>query len=104
MPNYYYNVTGANARININSADHSVNIQDVAQTELFSSLRETAREGLPPDKLTEVLEAIDALEKSLGTRSALHAYRHLIGTVADHITLLQPFLPALTQLTVGLVS
>jgi len=96
--NNYYNVTGANARINIDSADHSVNIQNVSQAELFNSLREAMQRDIPQDRLAEVLEAIGALENAIGTESSLRAYQRVIGVVADHIALLQPFLPALTQL------
>jgi hypothetical protein len=48
-----------------------------------------------------MLDRLDALKqadaKTIGER-----YREFIGTAADHMTLLTPFLPALTALLVGM--
>jgi hypothetical protein len=41
---------------------------------------------------------LDALEKAKGEKSFLTHYQEFIAVAADHMTLLCPFIPALTQM------
>ena len=51
-----------------------------------------------PARRAEILSKIDDAEKSKGTGGFLRAYQALVGTAADHLLLLTPFMPDLTKL------
>jgi hypothetical protein len=93
-----YNVTGANARLNIGSVDSSTNVVNVAPAELFTQLRRTIEEGvLVEQERNELLARLADLQSTQGTPSYLERYQSFIAAAANHITILAPFLPALTQ-------
>lgn len=93
-----YNVTGANARININSTDSSSNVINIAADELFAKIRETIHAAsMPADRRDEALVAVAEMERTRGTSEYLTWYSKFVSALADHIALLGPFLPALTQ-------
>jgi hypothetical protein len=94
-----YNLTGPNARININSEDRSLNVVDITPENLFSELRKTLRDAVREDaRRQEILYVVDSLEKAKGTPGFVDRYRKFIALAADHMTLLSPFIPALTQM------
>ena len=94
-----YNVTGPNARVNINSTDASVNVVNVETTQLFGELRAAInREIAAGDKRDELLRGVDSMEKAQRTPGFLQRYQGFVAALADHITLFQAFLPALLQL------
>lgn len=96
-----YNVTGPNARINIGSYDASRNINFHAGSadELFSLIRAAISDGLESQEECEkALEAVAEMETALGTPTFVDRYTRFVGVVADHITLVAPFIPALTEL------
>lgn len=93
-----YNVSGPNARVNINSNDSSSNVINIAADELFAKIRETLG-ALPmaADRRDEVLTAVDSMERTRGTPEYLSWYSKFVSGLADHIALMSPFLPALAQ-------
>jgi hypothetical protein len=67
-----YNVTGANARLNIGSVDSSTNVVNVAPAELFTQLRRTIEEGvLVEQERNELLARLADLQSTQGTPSYL---------------------------------
>ena len=99
---HIYNLTGTQARVNIQSDDRSINISSVTNEQLFTEIASAISEHVAnKGQRTEMLDRLDALKqadaKTIGER-----YREFIGTAADHMTLLTPFLPALTALLVGM--
>jgi hypothetical protein len=95
-----YNVTGSNARVNIGSTDASVNIAQVEVSTLFERMRASATE-IPDSALqTSIIATIDRMENKAGGQEFGTAYQQFIATVADHLTVFGPFLPALAQLFV----
>jgi hypothetical protein len=91
-----YNVTGTNARVNVGSVDNSVNI--ASGGDLFADLR-TAVGAISDVRVREKsLEAIGALEKAKGSQSFPDRYKDFIQTLANHVAVIAPFLPALTAL------
>lgn len=99
---HIYNLTGAQARVNIQSEDRSINISSVTNEQLFAGLaREISEHVADKGQRTVMLEKLDALERA-DTKSIGEKYREFIATAADHMTLLTPFLPALTALLVGM--
>lgn len=97
-----YNLVGANSRVNIQSSDSSTNVVNVETKALFTNVRQAVQQsGLDSGALQTVIERVDAMESSAGTKSFAHRYSEFIAAAANHATLitsLTPYLPALTQL------
>ena len=94
-----YHISGHNVRVNTNSTDNSVNIVSVTQEEVFSTLKqevsEKIREG---DELKQILQKLDALRGAQGTKSFGERYTEFISAAANHMTVIAPFISALTEL------
>ena len=98
-PPVVYNVSGPNARVNIHSYDASTNVVDVSPERLFEQIREAVAKGVQaPDRKAEILSAVGEVEAAGDSKARLKAYQRLIAIAADHMTLLGPFIPGLTQL------
>lgn len=95
--NYY--VQGENARVNVNSTDHSVNVVLKSSEEFFGTIRQRIESGIPDgDERREILAALTALQESHGKPSFAQRYTEFIAATADYVTLLTPFIPALTEM------
>jgi hypothetical protein len=93
----HVNVSGQNARVNIGSTDQSTNVAIAGN--LFASIREAISTQIhDPEERATVTRLLDRTEAAKDKASFLSAYQILIAAVADHMTVLSPFLPALTQL------
>lgn len=94
-------VSGANARVNIHSSDHSTNL--AVTGDLFTSIRDALANGIAdPAERARVNHLLADVEAAKDKTGFLSAYQKLIGAVADHMTVFGPFLPALTHLLHGL--
>jgi hypothetical protein len=98
----YYNISGPQARVNVNSEDSSVNVVNTAPAELFAQMRQavSAAADLNSELRTLLCERIDAMGQVNETRSFAKRYADFIAVAADHMQLFEPFLPALAQLLV----
>jgi hypothetical protein len=97
-----YSVSGPNARFNINSVDSSTNIINQAPPELFQALRDAIQTklGTSPDR--EQLSArVNELEQETGRQGFARKYAEFMALAANHMEVLGPFIPALTQLLIG---
>lgn len=94
-----YNVQGENARVNVNSIDHSVNVVTKSKDEFFATLQQRIESGVPEggEKQT-ILNALTALQESHGKPSFPQRYTDFIAVAANHVALLAPFIPALTEM------
>jgi len=97
-PNITYNLLGNNSRININSTDQSSNfIIEGAYKELFENLKNViSTSGL--DTNEKITNSVVMMEKSVGKREFVHAYRDFVSASADHMTILSPFIIPLTDI------
>jgi hypothetical protein len=94
-----YNVNGPNSRINVQSADHSTNIVHTDSFQVFQDMRRTVTAELASGAdRAGLLERIEELEKACGTPGFTNRYQEFIAAAANHMTLLAPFLPALSAL------
>jgi len=98
-----YNVTGANARVNVNSVDSSINVASDANAELFSQMLAAIRESNADSEMRAKLErATTSLQSNVGTANFGEAYRSFMSVLADHMQVLgpivAPYLPALAKL------
>ena len=89
---------GHNARLNVNSTDHSMNAVAMPTDQVFGDLRELTQTIADEQARTDILARIDALENAKGTGGFLAAYQAFMSTASDHITVFGAFLPALAQL------
>ena len=95
-PTVIYNVSGHNARVNVGSADYSINV--TKSEELFPEIKRTIESGLEDAGLKQQLLAKTAeLEKNVGKPSYAKKYSDFIAAAANHMTLLGPWIPALTR-------
>ena len=98
----YYNisVSGENARVNLGSTDNSSNV--VTNSGVFADLI-GAIEGSIQDgsEKTALIEGVRAMESAKGTPDFAAAYSTFVGVAANHITVLAPFLPALSGYLAG---
>lgn len=98
-----YNVSGNNSRVNINSTDNSLNYVNDSSM-LFEDLKK-ALLTIEDDKAKiESIELLKEMEDTKNTPSFLSKYQSFIGILADHMTLIAPFIPALTQLILSWTS
>jgi hypothetical protein len=93
-----YHVSGPNARLNVQSTDQSVNQVVTTSEQVFQTLRESIQSGIPSERQAEVLARLDALEKARNTPSFGVRYTEFIAAAANHMTVIAPFIPALTEL------
>jgi len=96
--NITFNVSGANARVNFGSHDQSRNV--ISGDNVFFELRHKIQEELPDTaERSRLLGLVESMEKNRNDRSAYtSAYQSFIGAAANHMTLIAPFIPAITQL------
>lgn len=97
LPTIIYNLSGDNARVNIGSTDVSINIAN--SEKIFCELKKTIENGVEDNELKEQLLAKTAdLEKSVGNKLGYTTrYSEWIALAANHMTLLGPWIPALTH-------
>ena len=88
-------VSGANARVNIGSTDHSTN--SVHDSSVFADLRSAITNNVTDDEQQrQLMAAIEQMEAKRGGPDFVGAYQKFIGLAADHIGVIGPLLPALT--------
>jgi hypothetical protein len=93
-----YNLNGPHARVNNNSIDASVNTSFASSQQLFAEIRD-ALTSLEDVKQRAQLNAhIDEMEATQGTPGFLARYQAFVQGAANHVTVIGPFLPALSQL------
>lgn len=95
--NYTITVSGTNSRVNINSSDNSTNTSLTG--DIFNDLRRAVECGVPDASTRKaIIKNIDEAEKMNGRDGFLQAYQAIISSAANHMTIVSPFLPALTKL------
>jgi hypothetical protein len=74
-------------------------VSSVTEHQLFSHLRDDLSKGVPDvEELERILRKVDELEGAKHTGNYLSKYQEFMNVVAAHITIVAPFIPALTQL------
>jgi hypothetical protein len=94
-----YNLHGANSRVNVHSIDSSTNVVDATPDVVFERLRAALREAVAEEtSRQELLKAVAKLEANQGGQGFVGAYKEFITLAAAHMSVLSPFIPALTQM------
>jgi hypothetical protein len=90
---------GAQARVNLNSTDYSNNVLTINEQKVFSELREALQHGVSDqNELKTILARLEDFESSVHHSSALEKFQSFINNSASYMTLLAPFIPALTAM------
>lgn len=93
-----YNITGANARVNVNSRDSSTNVVNTGPDELFRILLTRVEAIQDHVQQERVRGAVEAMQRSQGSAGFTESYQQFMSVIADHLQVYGPFLPALAQL------
>jgi hypothetical protein len=90
-------MTGGQSRTNVNSTDNSTNT--ITTENVFQQLTQAieSKIGNHNDRET-ILGIVKEMEKTKGTADYTAWFQQFMGHAADYVTVLSPFLPALTQL------
>jgi hypothetical protein len=96
--NFMFHVSGANARVNVNSHDQSHNV--AIGDSVFAELKNKIKSDVSDDEdRSRLLTAIESMQERVNDRPAFAtAYQKFIASAANHMTLIAPFLPAITNL------
>lgn len=101
--NHTINVSGSNARVNVNSTDSSTNT--VNQGISFAELRKAIEVGVADGvERAAILESLAGLESATDKESGLKRYQAFITSAHHHMALLGPYLPALGHWVHGLMG
>ena len=93
-----YMASGPNAKVNVNSNDHSTNVVCTDNAELFRQLREVLA-SVPDEAKRKAMEPIVRdMEQAAGKPTFTQHYMQFISLAADHVGLFSALLPALTAL------
>lgn len=94
-----YNVSGPNARVNINSSDHSTNAVALGDAQVFTNLRKAfADSSLAEDDRAKPLAGVEAMEQARSSPSFAAQYNDFIMQAGAYMSIVGPFLPALSAL------
>lgn len=94
-----YHVYGHSPRWNTNSTDNSINVVSISQEEIFAALKQEIVEKIQDgEERSDILQRLDALAKAQGTSSFADRYSDFIITAANYMTIIGPFIPALSEL------
>ena len=97
-----YSVSGPNARLNINSHDHSTNTVALAEAPIFADLRRVvADSSVAEGERAKLLAGIEAMEKTHSTPGFVERYTAFVALAANHMSIIGPFIPVLSALLTG---
>ncbi len=91
--------TGDNARLNVNSVDNSSNTVIKNSAEVFAQLTSAIQQGIQDAaERDRVLAAISAMEAEAGKPTFKQRYNDFLATCGRYMTVIGPFVPALTDI------
>lgn len=94
-----YHVQGNNNRWLNNSEDHSVNVVTQSSDQIFANLRHKIETGITVgDEQKDIVEKLTALDKAQDSPTFKQRYTEFIASAANHMELVAPFIPALTEM------
>lgn len=97
VTNITNNVNGSSARVNIGSTDNSVNV--IGNVGVFDELRTALSEGVADERLRDdLMNAATDLQNAMEAPEYANRYARFIELAANHMTLIAPFIPPLSQL------
>ena len=86
-------ISGNNSKVNINSIDNSINLFQIPFDEIYEKLNEIEDETVR----NESVKCLKELEESNDSETYKNKYVKFISALSDHVAIIAPFLPLLTQ-------
>jgi len=93
-----YHLNAANSRVNISSTDNSYNIVNTTNEAVFAELKAVLMRVENVVEREQLVTAIDEMQTSHVSGGFREKYQAFIEKGANHMTLIGPFIPALTKL------
>lgn len=92
-----YNLSGNNSRLYQGSIDNSTNnVQADSSDQLFNDLINAVSQSITDN--TELLAIISEMKGNQNNSKFISSYQKFMTSAADHMTVITPFLPALSRL------
>lgn len=91
-----YNINGNNAKVNINSLDQSTNNVTITPQEVFTQLENTIKTQIEDNQI--ILEMLEEMKQHQGKSTFTEKYQKFIANTANYMSIISPFIPALTQM------
>ena len=86
-------------RVNLNSVDSSSNVVSIQANEVFQQTRHLLETGVADsEERTILLQSVREMEAAHGTQDFITKYKDFMGLAANHMTVLNPVISALTAL------
>ncbi len=87
-----------NGKVNINSTDNSTNI-NIDSSSIFDGLTNAISNAPIEEKQkAQLLAKVEELRQAEGTGGFVQKYKDFMQNAANHMTVISPFIPALTSL------
>jgi len=100
-----FHVTGHNNRWVNNGSDSSVNVVTQSSDQVFATLKQEIESRIPEgEERADILARLVALEKAQGSPSFVQRYTEVIAAAANHMAVIGPFIPALTEMLHKVIS
>ena len=94
-----YHVPGNNNRWLTNSQDYSVNVVTQSSDQIFASLRQEIESNIPAgEEQADILQRLGSLEAAQNSPLFMQRYAEFVAAAANHVQLISPFIPALTEM------
>jgi hypothetical protein len=92
------NIGQIHGKVNINSTDNST-IISIDSSSIYTGISEAiTKSTIEEDLKVQLLRQIDEMKYSEGTQSFLQKYKDFMQNAANHMTVISPFIPALSSL------
>lgn len=100
--NIIYNLNGINSKVNYQSTDHSVNQITTSESDIFNEIKKILEDSLNNATEMKVMTGLlDEMKAKQNTVEFNSLYTRFISTASDHLSLISPFLPALSKMIQG---
>lgn len=97
-----YYLHGTHSRVNIYSQDSSMNVSNQSTEHIFADMRQLIQTTIQnEEERSEIIGKLNELEETKGSQSFKQKYQEFISSAANHINLIAPFIPALTEMLGG---
>jgi hypothetical protein len=92
------NIGHISGKVNINSTDNSINVS-IESSSIFSGLRDAINAAeMDPRQKAQLLGKVEEMQQAEGSAGFIEKYKEFVQNAANHMTVVSPFIPALTSL------
>lgn len=93
------NISNVSGKVNVNSTDNSTNYSLGNTETLFSDIHKSIESsGIDTDEIKLLLEKLSEMQQAVNTKSFSAKYKEFMQLAATHVSIIAPFIPALTSL------